>query len=167
VRRDKPGTVKVLGLGSPHGDDQAGWKLVAFLNERLPAVAAVALSEPLGLLDHLEGCAHLVLVDACQSGATPGTVLRLTWPDPRLDAPGGTSTHGLGVGSALALARTLRRLPPRVVLISVEVESCEPGADLSPAVRAALPELFRQVLAEVNGATTRSARGEERVISDQ
>jgi hydrogenase maturation protease len=143
--------MRVLAIGSPHGDDRVGCELLDRLRQQLPAgVEAETLAEPLALLEHLDGCSRLVVVDACRTGATPGTVIRLAWPDCGLSQDAGASTHGFGVAAALGLAQALGKLPPRVVLIGVEVEACGPGATLSPAVRAALPELCRRVLEEID-----------------
>jgi len=148
-RRDRAGAVRVLAVGSPHGDDRVGWEIVERLQQEVPPGVEVALlPEPVALLEQLEGCACLVLVDACRGGGAPGTVIRLTWPDRRLAGGAGPSTHGLGVGTTLDLAEALGRLPPRVVLIGVEAGECTPGAALSPPVRAALPELHRSALEE-------------------
>jgi hydrogenase maturation protease len=142
--------VRLLAAGSPHGDDRIGWEVVERLREeRLPGVEPVVLAEPLRLLEHLDGCGCLVVVDACRSGAEPGTVVRLAWSEARPATHRAESTHGFGVAEVLALAEALGRLPPRVVLLGVEAQVCGPGAGLSPAVRAALPELRRQVLEEI------------------
>lgn len=141
--------VRIFAFGSPHGDDQAGWRALELLrDEDLPGVAMEALSVPLELLDHLPNCKGLVLLDACHSGAQPGTVVRLTWPLPANDSPHGTSSHGLGVVEALALAASLGITLPPITILGVEVSACAPGAELSDAGRAALPELCRTALDE-------------------
>jgi hydrogenase maturation protease len=142
--------VRILAVGSPHGDDQAAWHVAERLRRKpLPGVEAVAVSDPVRILDYLGGCERLVLLDACRSGAKPGTVLRLVWPDPRLHERAGSSTHGFGVVKVLELADRLGWLPPSVVLIGIEAEACYPTTEASPAVRRALPNLYRQVLTEV------------------
>jgi hydrogenase maturation protease len=151
------GAVRVLGVGSPHGDDRAGWEVVARLRrEAPPGVEAAVLNQPLRLLEHLDGCSCLILVDACRTGAEPGTVVRLAWPAcPPGGMGAGSSTHGVGMAAALGLAEALGRLPTRVVLLGVETGRCDPGASLSPPVRAALPGLYKRVLEEVRWATPR------------
>jgi hydrogenase maturation protease len=153
----------VLAVGSPHGDDRVGWEVVERLRQELALVGVQTrvLHDPLSLVEHLEGAAGIVLVDACRSGAEAGSLFRLAWPARGLDTAGGPSTHGFGVASALALAEALGRLPRQVVLLGVEAQACEPGEDLSPPVRQALPELCRRVLAEVRRLAERSASGTE------
>jgi hydrogenase maturation protease len=139
----------VLGLGSPHGDDAAGWHVIERLRRRSGVLAHLGTVEPSRLLDHLGDCRRLVLVDACQSGQPPGTLIRLQWPEASLRGQRRRSSHALGLGEALALAEMLGRLPPAVIFWGIEIARCEPGEDLTPAVRRGLPELERHVLEEL------------------
>ena len=123
--------------------------LPAFAQQSVPTIAFDSVSNPLRLPEHLDGCDRLVILDACRSGAEPGSIVRLKWPDDRLSISAGHSTHGFGVGAALAIAEALGRLPTRVILFGIEAGPCEPGAGLSTNVRAALPELYRRVLKEI------------------
>ena len=148
------GADRVLGVGSPHGDDAAGWRVVEMLRRRPGLSAQLAIVEPPQLLDHLQGCRRLILVDACRADRTPGTLIRLQWPDELLRSQRRQSSHGLDVGDALALAETLGWLPPQVVFWGVEVSRCQPGEDLSPEVRLALPELERRILQELTCVTS-------------
>jgi hydrogenase maturation protease len=150
---------RVLGVGSPHGDDAAGWRVVEMLRRRPGLSAQLVAVEPPRLLDHLSGCRRLILVDACRGNQPPGTVIRLSWPDVRLRSQGRRSSHGLTVGDTLALAETLGWLPPQVIVWSVEVSRCEPGEDLTPEVRRALPELERHVLQELACETSEQNDG--------
>ena len=142
--------VLVVGVGSDHGDDQVGWRVVEslWLHPHF-AGRAIAVSELTRLIYQLDGCTQLVIVDACQSGAPVGTITRLAWPDCRIELQHGRSSHGIGVCEALRLAEQLGLLPERVVLLGVEVKSCEPGDELSPAVRRAVDVLVSQVVEDV------------------
>jgi hydrogenase maturation protease len=143
-------TVRVLGLGSPHGDDQVAWQVIERLRHPpLPGVECAVVREPLGILNSLDHCHTLILVDACQSGAAPGTLWRTVWPDARLELRDRSSTHGLGLVHVLALAEKLGRLPARIVILGLEISSCAPGAPVSMDLGRAVPELCRRVRAEV------------------
>jgi hydrogenase maturation protease len=143
-------SVKVVGLGSPQGDDQAAWQVVERLRAQLtPTVEASTIVEPTRLLDVLEGCTKLVLIDACRSGQPPGSIIRLEWPQPALQTRSGFSSHGLGVGAVLKLAENLGQLPLSVVLFGIEVQDCQPGNPLSQPVCHSLGDLCQQVLEEV------------------
>jgi hydrogenase maturation protease len=140
----------VVGLGTTFGDDRAGWEVVAGLGERLPAgVRCGHSSDPLAVLDAPPGCELMVVIDACQGAGPLGSVHRFVWPDPRLVTVGGVSSHGVGLAAALELAATLGRLPPKVVILSVEGTRGDSGPGLSSAVEAALPEVVARALAEI------------------
>jgi hydrogenase maturation protease len=143
--------VLVVGCGTPTGDDAAGPAVVARLEaEGVPA--DVRLGVAAGghqLLDLLDGEAALVLVDAIASGAPPGRVHRIPWPDRRLASLGPGSTHDFGPMAALALAEVLGLLPARVVALGVELADATPGAPMSDVVAAAVPALAAAVRAEL------------------
>lgn len=90
----------VVGLGSAQGDDQAGRKVVHWLGPNpCPGTKTLALSDPSRLLDYLEDCSKLILVDASRSGTRPGTISGLTWPDAAVATGLGRSSHGFSVGA--------------------------------------------------------------------
>jgi hydrogenase maturation protease len=130
-----PNAPLVIGLGNAaRGDDAAG--LVAA--RRLGGVEHEG--DLLALLDVWEGADSAVVIDAVRSGAEPGTVHRF-------DAGGGplpagprssTSTHAVGLAEAIELARTLGRVPARLVVYGIEGERFEAGTALTPAVSAAV-----------------------------
>ena len=132
--------IRVFGVGTEHGDDAAGPRVARRLavGGTLPSgVEALPCRRPLELLDLLVGVDGAVLVDATRSGQPPGTV-----HEPGFDALGeaqALSSHGLGVREALALADALGRTPPRLALIGIEAAAVS-GREMSPSVRAALPE---------------------------
>ena len=147
---------RILGMGSPQGDDQVGWRLIDRLSRRpLAGVEAVAIREPLRLLDWLPGCRIVVLVDACRSGNGPGTITRIEWAAEQSMQQAARSTHGLGLAAVLELARRLERLPRRLIVFGIEVERCEAGMGLSRTLQAGLRELERQVRREWHGVAAR------------
>jgi hydrogenase maturation protease len=149
----------VVGVGSPHGDDQVGWRLVEGLaGSAGPGVEAVAVAEPLGLLDHLDDCSALIVVDACRAGRAPGSVAVLTWPEDRPEFEVSASTHGLGLAMALELGAVLGCLPPSVLLFAVEAGSCGPVTGLSLELESSLPELDRRLRKVVENQQRRLER---------
>jgi hydrogenase maturation protease len=129
-----------------------GFEVVRRLSaEPLPnGVQLVACDRPgLDLVEALEEADAAVLVDAVRSGASPGAVWELGTRE--LSRAPTTSSHAFGVAHALALSAVLGRLPRRVRIVAIELESAE-GRGLSPAVRAALPQAcqhVRRALAEL------------------
>lgn len=105
--------------------------------------------EPVSIVDALDGADRAFLVDAVRSGAAPGTVHRLDVSEEPVPATlSAASTHTLGVGEAIELARALGRLPARVVLYGIEADSIAAGDELTPAVAQAVDTVVEEVLAE-------------------
>jgi hydrogenase maturation protease len=113
--------------------------------------AAEFEGEPVGLLDAWEGAGLAIVIDAVSSGAPAGTVHRLDASAQPLPASlaGAPSTHAVGLGQAIELARTLGRLPARLVVYGIEGERFSASEELSPSVAEALNGLVEQVRDEV------------------
>jgi hydrogenase maturation protease len=143
-----PRPVRVVGLGSPAGDDALGWEVVGRLREQVGDVDGIEFHRAEGpgrLLDLVDGRGTLVLIDAARSGAPAGTIHHLAWPGASLEPGLSASTHGLDPAAALWLAAALGLLPAQVHVFGVEAAEVGPAAGLSPAVAGALPEVVRQV----------------------
>ena len=147
--KDGPGgpvPVRVIGCGSgDRGDDAAGFIAVRALRRRLqgrPDVQMLEAATGLHVLDMLEGARAVIVVDAVHSSCPrpAGTVIRVEAGPAGLPAEltASVSTHGLGVGEAIALAGVLDRLP-RTVFLGLQVASIAPGDLLSTDVAAAMP----------------------------
>jgi hydrogenase maturation protease len=140
----------VIGLGNRmRGDDAAGPEVARRLGARRPDVAAIAHErEPSGLLELWDGAGLVLVADALEPAGAPGSVVRLEVgkaPLPeRLD--GTASTHALSLGTAIELARSLGRLPARLVVYGIEAVTFTPGAPLTPAVSGAVDRVVEAML---------------------
>jgi hydrogenase maturation protease len=141
----------IAGFGSPHGDDQAGWQVVDLLASRseLPA-AAVKINVGTELLDELDGCSKLIVVDACRGSQQIGAITHLEWPDPRIRQFHNHSTHGVGLCNALELAEKLKLLPPSIEIFGIETGSHLPLDDVRPEVMQGVTELEQIIFDEVS-----------------
>jgi hydrogenase maturation protease len=143
----------VLGIGNPdRGDDAAGRAVARLLRSAPPDGFELVEQdgEATALLAQLDGAAAAFVVDACASGASPGTVRRFdvtTGPLPQ--AAFGLSTHGFGLAEAIELARALGQLPPCCVVYAIEGGCFEAGAPLSPPVAAAVVAVAERLRAEI------------------
>jgi hydrogenase maturation protease len=146
--------VVVAGIGSPHGDDQAGWQVVALLQRRrdLPA-RLVKITEGTQLIVELDGCRRLIVIDACRGGSQIGAITRLEWPDPRLRQYHNHSTHGVGLCNALQLAERLGQMPDSVEIFGIEIGSYRPLAEISAEVAQAVTELAEILFVEIREAS--------------
>ena len=65
----------IVGLGSHHGDDQAGWLVMDRLQQRnFPPQQMTRLRHPIDLLDVIDTEMSLVICDACYGSGNPGPV---------------------------------------------------------------------------------------------
>lgn len=148
-----PCAIRIIGLGnSMRGDDAVGLLAARRLQGLVSDRAEVVEAESAGveLLELMKGASVAVFIDAVHSRQTPGTIHRL-------DASSGPiapelfprSTHAIGVGEALELARTLGVLPPMVIVYGIEVGDTDIGHPLSPDASHALHEVVELVLREI------------------
>ncbi|MFR0354671.1 hydrogenase maturation protease [Streptomyces sediminimaris] len=153
-----PVRITVIGVGNEfRRDDGVGWAVLARLRERaarrpLPpgTVPATCDGDPGRLIGLWEDADLAVVVDAAHAHpGTPGRVHRLELDGEDLAGPPTTSSHGLGLGEAVELARALGKLPGRLVVYAVEGADGALGTGLSPAVEAALEPLVRAVEGEI------------------
>lgn len=151
--------VVVVGVGNPlRGDDGIGPAVVEALRGRVPddTVLAVSDGEPARLLDLWRDADTVIIVEAlCSRPGRPGELRTLTPAEAAGHARATASTHSLGLGECLALAETLDRMPPRLVVHAVEAADLGLGEHLSDAVRSALPELTERVAVSVRQAHER------------
>jgi hydrogenase maturation protease len=141
--------VRVIACGNPlMGNDAAGLSVLSLLLEEYPGIDAVeGGTGGLGLIPLMEGYDRVVIVDATSGMGESGDV-RVFRGIPVEGIPS-LSLHELGIGEALALARTLG-ITPEVVVVGIE-GGVMPGfsGEMDPAVRAAIPEACRRVLEEL------------------
>ncbi len=142
----------VIGIGSPFGDDQLGWKVVAQLEQTATLDASVRLSccGADDLLFHLKQIDFAILVDAIHADLPIGQVC--SWSQLSLLPETGLSSHGMSLGTVLQLAETLNQAPKRWIVCGVVVDrQClEFDNDLSPIVMKAIPQLIQYITNELN-----------------
>jgi hydrogenase maturation protease len=112
----------VVGVGSPHGNDQLGWLVAKELLQRSLDCCQVRLATtPLELLNWIEDCEVLHIVDALHGSTTVGTIYRWTWPCAEIQCEGWSGTHDFNLPGVLALAEQLEILPKQVLIWGIEV----------------------------------------------
>lgn len=154
-------SVQILGIGSPIlCDDAAGVHVVERLRaEGLPenVSATVGGAGGIGLMDLIEECEALLVVDASLIGAEPGTIHELRPEDLERTPPLHLgATHGFDLADVLELLRVQGRNPPRHIrIIGIEARDVQSFSETcTPAVRDAIPRaaaLIRSMLRELLG----------------
>ena len=143
----------VLGLGNVILSDEglgvrAAQRLLA--DPRLPGWVEVVDGGTLGLelLSMAAGARRMLVLDAVDLEAVPGTLYRFDRDDLRSLIQGSTA-HQLGVADLLAALRMLDREPDEVVLLGLQPECLRLGTELTPVVAAALDHLVEAALNEL------------------
>src|SRR5262249_32928981 len=147
--------VLIAGVGNVlRGDDGFGVEVLRRLQEEIAAgtgveffesgIAGVSLAQQL-----LDGYDALIILDALDRGAAPGTVFVLE-PEvpPQLDPGESVALHRAGPGGIVGRADALGGRPRRVGVVGCQAAACdELGAGLSEPVRRTVPLALQRVWA--------------------
>ena len=142
--------IALLGLGNlMRTDDAVGMLTLQTLAESglLPPDVRVIEGGTLGLdlLDSLRSISHLLVLDAVDTGATPGTLKRFEGQEVD-DLPVSKSVHLLGFSDLMGALRLIDAAPAEVVLLGVQPASTDWGTMLSPEVEPAGAALMQAAL---------------------
>jgi hydrogenase maturation protease len=147
--------VLVVGLGNRlRGDDASGLEAARLVGKRATDVIVVEHErEPTDLIELWQGARLAIVLDALE-GDDPGRVHRFEAGRDTLPAHRSTSasTHALELAEVIELARSLGRLPDRLVVLGIEGERFETGAGLSDQVERAVHKAAELALAELGRA---------------
>ncbi len=143
----------ILGLGNlVHSDDGAGVQAIAQLQSDPRVQPGVQLIDGgtlgLALLPHICSAQRLLVIDAIDAGEKPGTVMRFEGTALK-GLPGKASIHQLGFADLMIALELIGESPGEVVVFGVQPESTAWGADLTPAVARAMPNLADCVTREL------------------
>lgn len=145
--------IKILGIGSPFGDDQAGWRVAEFLKQELfsdPLLTIESHDRPgVRLIELMNNASTVFLIDAVKSGALPGTIHRLK-NNEIYDLNTMISTHDMGVAQALELGRSLNALPEHIILYGIEIDSVEWNVVISAPVARSIKNVVELIKDEIN-----------------
>jgi hydrogenase maturation protease len=149
--------ILILGLGNPLvTDDSVGLRVAAELKDRLAGRPDVEVGEDywggLRLMERMAGYDRVVVIDAIQTGAPPGTIHRLAIGD--IPTQRSASSHDVNLPTALALGRQAgMKLPEDRDILLVGIEAADIltfGEHCTPAVAEAVPRAVEEVLRALN-----------------
>lgn len=147
----RAGRTLVLGVGNVlMGDDGLGPAVLARLLQewRLPPEVSCldGGTGGLALLPEIEDAERVLLIDAIDVGAAPGSDVVLERGElPRYFGLR-ISPHEVGLMDLLALAELRGSLPRQVAALGVQPDRVAPSPGLSDAVAGRLPDLVRRVV---------------------
>ena len=140
----------VVGLGSPlMGDDGLGLAALEILRNSWEFEPYVELLDGgtwgMNLLPRIETAKRVLLLDAINAGAAPGSVVVLERDDlPRFFSMK-LSPHQIDMREVLALPELRGTLPDDIVAIGLQPERVEMSTELSPGVQANLELALERV----------------------
>ena len=176
----------VAGLGSPNGDDQAGWRVIDLLTTQIAEVCQLRQAKvPHELIDWIGDIDELHVVDACLADDDQSNVskyqlasddhevwLRRTVAD-RGTTTGGAvgdkrdrakltrlrsnSSHLIDFASVMQLARQLNKLPSSVTVWTVPGRDFGPSGSVQPDCQIKIAECAEAIAGEISNSLSRSA----------
>jgi len=146
--------VLVLGLGNVlMNDDAIGVLAVERLQQeyQFPEGVKVVDGGTLGLdlLPFIEDADQLLIIDALEMKADPGSVFRLVGEEVPRAFASKLSVHQMGLQDLLAVADLQGYAPRELIFWGVQPASVEMNMELSPPVAAAMDELIQSVVSEL------------------
>lgn len=141
----------VLGLGNLLcQDDGTGLHLLRELQRCAHRTLDVAWIDGgvigMGLLPLVESCSHLLVLDALDVGARPGTVVELDRANLRVYGSHVLSQHQVTFTEVLEMAVLRSTLPPHLSIVGVQPKSMSLGLDLSAEVFRAIPDAVARAI---------------------
>ena len=151
--------ILIICIGNPYrGDDGVGLRIAQDIKKKSPDYVNVIeqSGEGISLMDSWKDSDAVILIDAVHSGAQPGTIHRFdvhtqTIPTKFFHY----STHAFGIAEAIELARTLKQLPPHLIVYGIEGKCFEAGIGLSLEVEKAVEEIMIRVKQDIHNCSPR------------
>lgn len=145
--------VLIIGVGNYYrSDDAAGLIAAEMLNAKnYTGIQVLKHSgEGTSLLECWKNADSVLLIDALNSGAAPGTIFRIdVHKQPLQRKYFRHSTHSFGVADAVELAREMNQLPKEFVIFGIEGKKYIAGTELSSEVDHAIKEIVDRVIQEL------------------
>lgn len=144
----------MLGLGNVLlGDEGVGVRVVERLQKLYEFPQEVQVLDggtlALDLLPYVEDADRLLVIDALEMTARPGTVARLEGDEVPAFLSVKVSPHQIGLADLLAAARLRGLYPEELVLWGVQPGELKVGLELSPPVATQVEVLIEKALAEL------------------
>jgi hydrogenase maturation protease len=145
----------VLGLGNILlGDEGVGVRVVERLDALYDFPEGTQVLDggtlALDLLPYVEDTDRLVVIDAVDMGAEPGTTVRIVDEEVPTFLSIKVSPHQMGLADILSATRLRDLYPEELVLWGVQPGVIEATLDLSPHVTAQMETLVEGVLADLS-----------------
>jgi hydrogenase maturation protease len=144
----------VLGIGNIlNRDEGLGVRALDLLEQQVGPVADVEYVDGgvmgLSLLPLVEDCEHLLVLDAIDAGAEPGTFVEMNGQEIRLFTGIKMSEHQITFQEVLGLAFIRDKLPPYLHLVGAQPADLTIGLEISDKITETLPQIVTRAAAVI------------------
>lgn len=141
----------VIGVGSPHGDDRAGWLVIDCLKTlSYPPARLLSVDHPARLLDLCGEETSLIICDACSDDRKGGTADHFIWEDKTIAYQRPFTAHDLGASEAIQLLRRLSSPCPLIEVWTITgtcwEDNATTGTDVQQAAKRVASAIARKFL---------------------
>jgi hydrogenase maturation protease len=146
--------IVVIGLGNILlRDEGVGVRVIEALRQHYTFSPPITLVDggTLGfaLINEIEDCKTIIVVDAVKAGNEPGTIYRFTRNDINFVIPMAMSVHDIGFIEALDQWQMLG-INPEVIFIGIEPEDMSSwGMELSDCIKTKTPRIIDLIILEL------------------
>lgn len=154
LKRLKKRKVIVIGLGNVLlGDEGVGVHAVDKLRRsfKFPAVVELINGGVSGvdILPHIERAENLIIIDAVQAQAKPGTIFRFTPEDIPPAIKEKNSLHQMGIQEVLAIASAIKKCP-KTIIIGIQPKNISSyNTELTDEIEIKLPYILDMIIGEL------------------
>lgn len=145
--------IKIIGVGSPFGEDQAGYKVIKILQKIIlpqSGIEIIYYDRPgIRLLSYMQDHECVYLIDAVKSGACAGTIHRFENENIN-EFNTIMSTHDFGVVQTLQMGFTLKMLPKKIILYGIEINDAQNDGFISLITQKTIHLVVERIKSELN-----------------
>jgi hydrogenase maturation protease len=142
----------VIGIGNTiMGDDGVGPEVISLL-EKIPGFKAelLVLDTPgFALLTYIQNRDKVIIIDAADFDAPPGTVAKITSNDVQRKKTASISLHDADPFAVVDYAATMGLAPKELVVYAIRFESIEPRLTLTPVMVEAALKVVDMIVKEL------------------
>lgn len=147
-------SILVLGVGNILLTDEGiGVRVVEALEQRYQIPAEVEVMDGgtagMELLASIANREHLILIDAVNTGAAPGTLVKLQDEEVPALFKNKISPHQLGISDLLGVLTVTGEMPEKMTLFGVVPFSLDTSTELSEPMQPLLEQLLQNTVAEL------------------
>ncbi len=136
----------ILGIGNTLNRDEGlgvhALKKIDNSNSGIELIDGGTLG--LNLLQLVEDCSHLLVLDTIDAGKEPGTLIEMKGEEIPMFRDVKMSEHQITFQEVLGLANIRERLPNNLFLLGFQPVDTKIGVGLSSAIEKKMPELVRR-----------------------